>query len=478
MVEETRERRDSHFVDIRPMAGEPLVTSQKSNLWYWVTGIVIGTALVSGLIIFFLPKNPLRGMTKRDIDLALNKTMQGAKAQLLSTKSVSGDDVVRLEEEMKKWQDNGLLPHEIIQNNLGMNHSGAKAQNRVHYLLDEAKISLLKQDLRLDALMMQALVKSATPLNVGEFIECLDKFFREMHKDISNYARECPGGKFTANTLIQYVEKNNRGLQVIVDKQEGLDRVPELCKIIEAQWGDISQKSKKPLAPSRFKQDPLALIAENKKCDKTFKAMCQGYVKTIGIGASIPTAFKHFMQESEGFRLSINGYKEAPVKGIPRVIQKFFYKYGQDATKIVDIVRCSFVFDTVKQLYCGLDMAIRHFVAANKKKNPKLTVTDCVWIKDRFKNPVANGYRDIILMTRVPGTQLWAEAQFHLKQVISYKDTHMHKCYEIMRHFPNSGEIESAIAGFMTTAKSRGCGFDRFRQVGEQVRLTLHDKHS
>merc|ERR1712093_537708 len=156
----------------------------------------------------------------------------------------------------------------------------------------------------------------------------------------------------------------------------------------------------------------------------------------------------HFTR-TQKFSLSQDGYKAAPIKKAPRIIQKFFYKYLQNATKIVDILRCTYVFDDVKDLYCGLFIAIEYFYAANREKNRDCKYSDCVWIKDRFNSPLKNGYRDIILMVRIPGSGIWAEIQFHLHEVLEYKDTKQHAMYELLRHFPNQGKIQEAIVNSM-----------------------------
>jgi len=291
-------------------------------------------------------------------------------------------------------------------------------------------------------------------MSADNFIEHMNTFFKGMQKDFTNMPEEF-GGKLTSQAFANYVESNINGMQRVAEKLKDLDLVQHFAAIIRKR-GDISQKSQKPKAPERFKLDPAALRLENAKHDKDFKAMCQGFVDKIGgDGGDIPEAFKPYMKEKEGFGLARKGYKQAPVKGIARIIQKFFYKYGSDATKIVDIIRCSFVFDCIKELYCGLDMAIDHFVECNRQKNPKLTIKDCVWLKDRFKNPLKNGYRDIILQVRVPGTDIWAETQFHLKDCIRYKNEHQHKMYEILRHFPNDGAIQKTIVANMAVAKAR-----------------------
>jgi len=426
-------------IDMPEMSVEPPEPSKCACL----VKIMIVTFFVAVCSVYFLPEDLPSG--EKQFGYWFTRAILSMRSQL--SKSVSSADVLKLEKEMKKWRSKGLLPHEIIQSNFDTVAHGTGS--KVKDMLDNTKISLLKQDLRLDALMMQAIVKSATPLKVNKFIQYLNELFSKMHNDVTNFAKRC-GGKFNANAIVANVESNIRGLQLIVDGQRGLKYVKDLYQIIEKKWGDIGEISNKPHAPAIFKQDPVALVNANVKHDNAFKILCEGFVKKFPVKPEdLGPRFEHIRHRMKGKPLTIN-YKAAGPKKMPRVIQKFFYKYKQDATKIVDIIRCSFIFSSVKELYIGLDRAIAHFVGANRSKTPGMAVTDCVWIKDRFNTPSANGYRDIILMIRMPGTNHWAETQFHLKEVIAYKSSHMHKLYEFMRHFPNNLEIEEVIAKSMS----------------------------
>merc|ERR1712093_757218 len=286
------------------------------------------------------------------------------------------------------------------------------------------------------------------------FIETLDKFFSVMKNDVEKFKEDNKG--FNAEILKDFVIQNVIGLQRVMGKQKDLDLVPELSKIIVNQF-DLG-KSRKPKAPQRFKNDPLSLIAENAKHEKTFTTLCKSFRDKIS-NAKIPSAFSAHFKGKQKFSLSRDGYKAAPIKGKARIIQKFFYKYLQDATKIVDILRCTYVFDNVKDLYCGLFIAIKHFDAANRKKNLGFNYSDCVWIKDRFNSPLTNGYRDIILTVRIPGSGIWAEIQFHLHDVLEYKNTKQHAMYELLRHFPNSGKIQEVIVKSMDQKYKKLTGF-------------------
>merc|ERR1711964_694253 len=302
-------------------------------------------------------------------------------------------------------------------------------------------------------------------MGVSEFIDALEDFFKLFQKDLSTWNTHGGAGKaLNANTLVAETTQNIRGLKSVLAQQQHVDEVKHFHSII-LKTGIYSKSGKKikPKAPKRFMTDPIALIEENKKHKKAFLDLCQGFVKLVTAEVSAPDAF-HDILPSHKFKLGT--YLKAPVKGMSRVIQKFFYKYNCLATKIVDILRCSFVFDNVRDLYCGLYMTIEHF----HKQHPGAKIGDCLWLKDRFYAPTASGYRDVVLQVKVPGSDLWAEVQFHVKDLLDYKNQCMHKLYECLRHFPNAGAIEKSIVKNMFSEEAdkqyaiphgeRGCATD------------------
>merc|ERR1711964_764305 len=89
--------------------------------------------------------------------------------------------------------------------------------------------------------------------------------------------------------------------------------------------------------------------------------------------------------------------------------------------------------------------------------NPEATVEDCLWMKDRFKYPLVGGYRDVILMVKIPnsatdddGQDLWGEIQFHLREAMDKKGK-LHKLYDVMRHFTKPEEVTKKVVGYHTT---------------------------
>merc|ERR1711964_385863 len=78
------------------------------------------------------------------------------------------------------------------------------------------------------------------------------------------------------------------------------------------------------------------------------------------------------------------------LKGMGRVLEKYFFKYGRDARRIRDILRCSYVCNDIATLYETLREIIKYVRKRNREDN-------CVWVKDRFHpdNRKKDGYRDL-----------------------------------------------------------------------------------
>merc|ERR1711964_266961 len=224
----------------------------------------------------------------------------------------------------------------------------------------------------------------------------------------------------------------------------------------------------KASAPSKYKQDPIGLLAHNRKNHESFKNLT--HPKNIFLLEDGKTT--HAIHErlaklktaavrksgKEGTRYC--KYKDPGVKKIDRVTQKYLFKYNLDATKIVDLLRCSYIFEDPVSLYNGIILAVKYFLEKHQEANPKATVKDCLWMKDRFKYPLDGGYRDVILMVKIPnsatdddGQDLWGEIQFHLSEAMKKKGD-LHKLYDVMRHFPKPQEVTKKVVSYHNTVNS------------------------
>merc|ERR1712096_60574 len=116
-----------------------------------------------------------------------------------------------------------------------------------------------------------------------------------------------------------------------------------------------------------------------------------------------------------------------------------YFKYV-DARRVVDILRCSYCFDSIADVYEGIQHVITYLKVV---VYPGIPVNKYLWIKDRFKHKVGNGYRDVILMVKVG--KVWTEMQFHYQPCLDLKNRLQHDVYETLRNLPKSGEIEKLM---------------------------------
>merc|ERR1711964_759354 len=101
-------------------------------------------------------------------------------------------------------------------------------------------------------------------------------------------------------------------------------------------------------------------------------------------------------------------------------------------------------------------------------------IKDCVWMKDRFISPIDNGYRDIILEVQLPGTELWAEVQFHIENTLSYKMMGMHGYYDVARCWeallPEGNQVNKIIKHWHTWKTK-----ERWNMLKEAIPLSLQE---
>lgn len=116
----------------------------------------------------------------------------------------------------------------------------------------------------------------------------------------------------------------------------------------------------------------------------------------------------------------LNGEAVFPpgLKGRARVIEKANAKYGGDFAGITDLSRATLKFESLDDLYRSLD--------ALEDKGLKI-----VRFNDRFANPTAEGYSDIILGVEMPNGHV-AELQLHIPSVLDAKEAN-HILYEEQR---------------------------------------------
>ncbi|WP_137297226.1 GTP pyrophosphokinase [Psychromonas sp. SP041] len=122
-------------------------------------------------------------------------------------------------------------------------------------------------------------------------------------------------------------------------------------------------------------------------------------------------------------------YINAPIKTKERSYQKSEHEFGGDETQITDIVRGSFVTDSIKDV---------NFVF--NKIQERLEV---VKVKNRFNEPVRSGYRDLSLLVMLPKTKMIAEIQIHLSEISKIKSGAEHDVYEIIQKIERLAQAEN-----------------------------------
>jgi hypothetical protein len=117
-----------------------------------------------------------------------------------------------------------------------------------------------------------------------------------------------------------------------------------------------------------------------------------------------------------------------PIKEYQRASEKVYNDYGGNWTKLLDMVRASVCCNSMEEL--------NHAIATVRKAH----AVYARFPKDRFREPLSNGYRDILINYRLP-CNLITEVQYHLKpMVIARERTRL--SYDVVRAIKASMEEE------------------------------------
>jgi hypothetical protein len=110
----------------------------------------------------------------------------------------------------------------------------------------------------------------------------------------------------------------------------------------------------------------------------------------------------------------------APLKGKERARQKVQADYAGNWDELRDVLRATIKCDSVDELHQA--------VAGLKQAGIEMAKAP----KNRFDNPTPEGYRDALLVVKVPGSDMLAEVQLHLSHVLAAKDAG-HEHYNTIR---------------------------------------------
>ncbi|ETO33613.1 hypothetical protein RFI_03488 [Reticulomyxa filosa] len=110
--------------------------------------------------------------------------------------------------------------------------------------------------------------------------------------------------------------------------------------------------------------------------------------------------------------------------------KKNYFVYRGDHTRITDMLRCAFVFDSFSDLYRGF--SILEEIVSDNKKNIKGGI---LYVKDRFvPQSVPFGYRDLLIHFFCPESEVICEIQFHHKALYRHHQL-SHDLYKKARLF-------------------------------------------
>lgn len=103
----------------------------------------------------------------------------------------------------------------------------------------------------------------------------------------------------------------------------------------------------------------------------------------------------------------------APLKGDARGTIKATIKYGGDISYLVDLDRATFVFDSLADMYKGLE----HIITS-----PLVSGSTCriVAFEDRYQQPLSGGYSDVQLLLSVSG--IVCELQVNTEAMVAAKE--------------------------------------------------------
>ena len=224
-------------------------------------------------------------------------------------------------------------------------------------------------------------------------------------------------------------------------------------------------------APNAMTLDDVYEAA--KAAEPPFQRTMRGIAKGAGLDPDERVLFEDEPLPVDRHHTPIQYFKRllfAPPKGRARCDEKIETEYGGEARRLVDVVRCSIVVDTEGQLISVAEALARGgdgsvALDGGAIRTAGGDVYEVVRLKNRFKEPLFNGYRDALYSVRVqiaPGVWHVCEMQLHLAAVIAHKE-HTHVYYEFFR---------SHFGGNMSAADDK---MKQLLEIGESGATTLEE---
>src|SRR5262245_15027757 len=130
-----------------------------------------------------------------------------------------------------------------------------------------------------------------------------------------------------------------------------------------------------------------------------------------------------------------------PVKGFARAKEKVDADYGGDWSRLLDVVRAAVACDSLAEVYQAA-ASVRD-TGARLARPPR----------DRFKEPLGNGYRDLLANYRLP-CGLVCEVQYHVKPMLMARERER-LAYDVVRAIKASMGAEGRRD--MTPGEAEAC---------------------
>ena len=112
------------------------------------------------------------------------------------------------------------------------------------------------------------------------------------------------------------------------------------------------------------------------------------------------------------------------VKAKARAANKVVIKYGGDCSHVKDLVRGTFIFESLEGMYAGIEALVFHPIFNGHAQ--------CIMdFDDRWQEPLSGGYSDCQLLVNIMGHL--CELQVNVREMISAKEGGGHVAYDVYR---------------------------------------------
>mmetsp|Transcript_3932 Transcript_3932/g.12098 ORF Transcript_3932/g.12098 Transcript_3932/m.12098 type:complete len:625 (-) Transcript_3932:93-1967(-) len=192
-----------------------------------------------------------------------------------------------------------------------------------------------------------------------------------------------------------FAERRPQGIAALADAAV---RQPSLA--------DVFSQVRQPLKETDMQAQLDALYALAPAAQTALDAFCRNLLKEAGMDADAEV----------GGGGGIRAYTAAPLKCRDRASSKTKTDYRGDASLLLDVVRGSVVCADENAVVSLVKLLVKHY--SDESKDVSL-----VRLKNRFRDPLFNGYRDVFLNLRVRlgAVSMVVELQVHVLNMVQFQ---------------------------------------------------------